>query len=810
MNSDRQRTQTFRWFIKRPRTTGALVALLLISISVLIAAQRYKIAAEAQRREMQNILDLAHLNLQQALRSTYTATLTQALTINDNGEPENFELISARIMESHPLISSVQWAPKGIIRYIYPGGINHKVMNYNILTAASDSLDAIKSLKDGKLYFSGPRALLQGGTGILARLPVFRNKEFWGFSSVLIHTESLMQTAGVNTLDGHKYFFQLRKIDPITGKSKPFLKEPAPITDKLSISKALPEGNLEITLVARNRYEFIWPLVPILILGLLLSVIFAIIVIMLLEKPAEFLRKSEARFESLFNDSPTALWVEDFSGVKNCLEEHGLLGKDSNYIKNFLKQNPDLLKKCTEKVRVIDLNNECLRLYAPLTKEELLNGKIATVLSAQSPDAFISQLCAVASGTPKIAVDTFQKSASGEYLDLYLQWSVMKGYEATLERVIVSCEDITLRKKNEQIVFRSQQRIESLINTIDGIVWESDYVLDKITFVNQKAEEIAGYPVSDWTTEKDFWINHVHPEDRDKAMQTYHTNIQELNQFDFEYRFLRQDGSVIWIKDHINVVHENQRPAYIRGIMIDVTRSKESEKKLGESLKLVIEQNKRLQNFSYIVSHNLRSHTSNIQSIAVLMEAAGSEQERNQMIQMLKTVSNSLNETMTNLNEVVNIQTNVTLIREEINLSQYIENTLNVLSEQIIKKNARVQNLVPDSVSISFNPAYIESILLNLVSNGLRYSSRERTPEVMIEWLETDGNKILEVRDNGIGIDLEKHRDDLFGMYKTFSNNPESKGIGLFITKNQIDAMGAEIFVESTPNVGTSFRIHFK
>jgi hypothetical protein len=68
---------------------------------------------------------------------------------------------------------------------------------------------------------------------------------------------------------------------------------------------------------------------------------------------------------------------------------------------------------------------------------------------------------------------------------------------------------------------------------------------------------------------------------------------------------------------------------------------------------------------------------------------------------------------------------------------------------------------------------------------------------------------ILNVSDNGIGIDMKKNGDKLFGMYKTFNNNPDARGIGLFITKNQIDAMGGKVEVESELGKGTSFKIYF-
>ena len=273
---------------------------------------------------------------------------------------------------------------------------------------------------------------------------------------------------------------------------------------------------------------------------------------------------------------------------------------------------------------------------------------------------------------------------------------------------------------------------------------------------------------------------------------------------------MKKDGNIVWIKDYVNIVAEKGRPTYVRGIMIDRTKSMEADSKLNESLKLVMEQNKRLQNFSYIVSHNLRSHTSNIQSIAALMDAADSHEEKKQMIGMLRTVSSSLNETMTNLNEVVNIQSNLSSISETLNVRHYVEMALAVLSGQIGAKSAEIRVNVPKSAEIVFNPAYFESVMLNLISNAIRYSGNENVPEIDITWSEDENGNSLQISDNGIGIDLTKNADKLFGMYQTFSNNPESRGIGLFITKNQIEAMGGQIEVDSQPGAGTTFTIRFR
>ena len=215
-------------------------------------------------------------------------------------------------------------------------------------------------------------------------------------------------------------------------------------------------------------------------------------------------------------------------------------------------------------------------------------------------------------------------------------------------------------------------------------------------------------------------------------------------------------------------------------------------------------------NFSYIVSHNLRSHASNILGITELIENSSSPQERDEMIRLLKTVGENLNETLLNLNNVVNIQSNMDVIIEPLNLNDYIQRTLETLNAQILRKNVVFVNDVDESFIINYNRAYLESILLNLFSNAIRYSHEDRSPVISLACFEEDAQQVLSVSDNGIGIDLKKYGDKMFGMYQTFNGNPDARGYGLFITKNQIEAMGGKIEVESQINQGTTFKVYFK
>jgi len=132
-----------------------------------------------------------------------------------------------------------------------------------------------------------------------------------------------------------------------------------------------------------------------------------------------------------------------------------------------------------------------------------------------------------------------------------------------------------------------------------------------------------------------------------------------------------------------------------------------------------------------------------------------------------------------------------------------------ILSSEIMIHNVKFKESVPEELEIEYNPAYLESILLNLISNAIKYSHPDRKPEVEISANQNGEETILTISDNGIGLDLDKYGDDLFGMYKTFHSNKNSKGIGLYITKNQVESLGGRIKVDSKPGKGTSFTIYF-
>lgn len=278
-----------------------------------------------------------------------------------------------------------------------------------------------------------------------------------------------------------------------------------------------------------------------------------------------------------------------------------------------------------------------------------------------------------------------------------------------------------------------------------------------------------------------------------------------------EIKLKAKDAEFFWVNmTVVPFLNNNKKPYQYIVVMRDITLRKLKTIELHNTVDLLSSQNNRLLNFSYIVSHNLRSHTSNIQNLINYIEQAKDEEEKLEMMQHLKNVANALNETMYNLNEVVSIQSGSEMKIETIPLKACVKQVLKVLQSQIEKTNAAIDLHINTTVFVNYNKSYLESIFHNLILNSLKYRHPERTPSIKIT-SRNDGNfTIVSISDNGIGIDTKKYKDKLFGMYKTFHNNSDSKGLGLFMSKNQIEAMGGKIEVSSQVDKGTTFEIYIK
>lgn len=371
--------------------------------------------------------------------------------------------------------------------------------------------------------------------------------------------------------------------------------------------------------------------------------------------------------------------------------------------------------------------------------------------------------------------------------------------------------DITDIKRREQKVKESETRYQFALQAAGKGIWDYDLTTGKVFFSKQSLDILQLSEHDDINTNSK-WDDRIHPNDLNDYLNSIQSHKENRTPyFENTKRVLAKDGTYKWILSKGKVIERNENGDATRiiGIHSDVTENKLKENELLDNLDIIIEQNNRLLNFAHIVSHNLRSHTGNFQMLLNIIDDSEDEQSKDECLSYLKTTSNALSETIDHLKDLVDIHTTIIHKKEDLNLAHYLNQTLEVLSKEIKDNNVKIVNKIGEKDTIKFNPAYLESLFLNFTTNAIKYSHPERHPEISYSSYQENSKLVLIIQDNGLGINLEKHGEKLFGMYKTFHKNANARGIGLFITKNQIESMGGSIEVESKVNVGTTFKIYF-
>lgn len=244
------------------------------------------------------------------------------------------------------------------------------------------------------------------------------------------------------------------------------------------------------------------------------------------------------------------------------------------------------------------------------------------------------------------------------------------------------------------------------------------------------------------------------------------------------------------------------------GVGRNVTAQIEKQLELKKLLEVTSSQNNKLYNFTHIVSHNIRSHTSNLSMVVDVIDNTDDISEKLSYFDLFKEGTEKLSESIEYLNEIITIQQKTNIEKKGILLKQQLEKTKMALRLAIKQSKITITDTIPEDLIVTAIPAYLDSILLNLFTNAIKYKSPKRPATLKIGYEITNNYTLITFEDNGLGLNLNKNKHKIFGMYKTFHGNEDAKGIGLFITKNQLEAMNGKIEVESIEGEGSNFKIY--
>jgi diguanylate cyclase len=537
----------------------AVVAFFFLSV-LSTAVSQYINLLDEQKEQADASIDAHGVKdqIETTLKNALSATNTLALLVEHRVDKMQFDHICKVVYDIYKNVDAIELGPNGVVQYVYPYEENKGAIGFNILQDSVQKDEALLAVKNKHLLFAGPLNLKQGGVGVVGRLPVFitnnRKERFWGFSLVVIRIQTLFTAAHIGDLDSLGYMYKLSRVNPVTHRSEVFFGYHGDLRRPVEVDVLIPNGAWKLSIAPKNGWHGGIEQQPFFLLGILLSFLISIIVWMKARQPEQLQILVEKKTAELQENEEKFRTISDFTydwEVWSTLENTLLYTSPScerltGYSQKEFYADPALLEKI---IHPEDREKYLLWNAVPSDNSfPLVEDAEYRIISKNGAVRWINQ------------VSTWVTTSEGVH---------------TGRRI--SNRDITDRKNIYAALLRSENRYTTLVNNIDGIVWEIDVDTLEFTFVSQQSKNILGYPASMWLMSKTFWQEHLHNDDRESAFSYHRKKIAEGKSYDTEFRMIAADGRVVWIRNIATVEMNNGTVKTVRGIMVETTRQKEFE-----------------------------------------------------------------------------------------------------------------------------------------------------------------------------------------------------------------------------------------
>ncbi|WP_226007973.1 PAS domain S-box protein [Natrinema salinisoli] len=379
------------------------------------------------------------------------------------------------------------------------------------------------------------------------------------------------------------------------------------------------------------------------------------------------------------------------------------------------------------------------------------------------------------------------------YSDVLDIWVGVRGYPAE-SGMSVYFRDITERKERERELQHVRERMEFALNATDAVVWDWNVDEDQASFY-PSAESLYGTTVETW---EDF-VEVIHSEDRQKVQEGIENALETGEPKSEEIRIVR-DGEVRWIEAPGHPIQDDDGPTRMIGVARDITERKTYERELKES-------NKRLEQFAYAASHDLREPLRMVSSYLQLIEqqyADELDEDGREFIQFAVDGADRMRAMIDGLLEYSRVETEGEPF-EPIDLNDVLENLMADLQIQIEEHDAEIT--VEELPTVEGDASQLRQLFQNLLKNAIEYSGDE-PPRVDVSATRSGEEWTLSVTDEGIGIDPED-QERIFKVFERLHTQEEhaGTGIGLALCKRIVERHGGEIWVDSTPSDGATFSL---
>jgi len=364
------------------------------------------------------------------------------------------------------------------------------------------------------------------------------------------------------------------------------------------------------------------------------------------------------------------------------------------------------------------------------------------------------------------------------------------------------------KRKSAEITLKQNEYLLSEASKITQTgIWEIDFNTSQLLW-SEEVYHIHELPLSHTPKFDEALSFYPEPSKSIIEQSLEYTKTTQEN-FEEELLFTTAKNNTIWVKvKGYALTNQLGETTGLRGVIQNIDHLKTREIKLENANIELNDRNNLLENFNHIISHNLKSHSGNIMMLLELFQNESDNQIKKEILANLNNVGQSLEQTVNHLNQVLHIKSQNNDSSSHF-LAKSIQYAINSLKNDIEKSQALIICDFPENFEITAIEAYLDSICLNLISNAIKYKQPNSAPKIVISAIHKNNSTQVSFTDNGLGMDLKRVNGKLFGMYKTFHKNSNAEGVGLFMVKNQMNAMHGTIEVESQPNIGSKFTLSF-
>jgi PAS domain S-box-containing protein len=474
---------------------------------------------------------------------------------------------------------------------------------------------------------------------------------------------------------------------------------------------------------------------------------------------------------------------------------------------SLFEQATDAIFICDFSANLVDVNESMCTLLG-YTKEELLAMNAAMLIEPEDLRSFPIP---------------FDRLISGEHLlnkrKVVRKDGSLLDFEVNIKRfgdnlIMAIARDITDRKKIEEEKDRYNYQLNERVKELTTLYKTSQVLQASNKDTDEMMHELVNMMPQGWqypeVTAARIVFNKA-----EYTTSNYSTGVsrQAVN-------FNTSDGT----PGSIEVVYLEEKPQAFEGPFLTEERDlinmlaemlktylerKRNEKQREKITNDLIQRNKDLEQFAYIISHNLRAPVANIMGFSeVLGEDSIDADTQKLYLRELNNSVSKLDDVIRDLNNILQVRQEVSEVKEKVSFTKTVHNVEVSIKNMIAKENARIETDFSAIDEIPTLKSYVHSIFYNLISNSIKYRKPDVAPVISIKSRKEGKKVILEFTDNGLGIDIAKKGDQVFGLYKRFHTNvAEGKGIGLYMTKTQIETLGGKITVDSKVGQGTRFTI---